>query len=146
MKSFEGKVAPWYIALFAAMMIGIACLYIWVVPGAGQDQTMVSGLLLIAAACSVVITGAPIKRNRVEILDSGFVDVVFGVWRTRISLEDVAAVERCHTPFALGTQVAACSGDCVRILTRTGGAIVIALKENQAFIDALEGMLPSEGA
>ena len=34
MKTFDGKVAPWYIALFAAMLMAIAGLYVWVVPGA----------------------------------------------------------------------------------------------------------------
>ena len=67
MKTFDGKVAPWYIALFVAMLMAIAGLYVWVVPGAGADQSFVAGLILIAAACCGVVTGAPIVRNRVEV-------------------------------------------------------------------------------
>ena len=29
MRVFKGKTAPWYIALFAAVMVGLLGLYIW---------------------------------------------------------------------------------------------------------------------
>lgn len=63
------------------------------------------------------------------------VDVVYGVWRTRIELADIAHIERCRSLLAMGTHVAASASDCVRIFTRTGGVMVVALKDNQGFID-----------
>lgn len=179
MKTFDGKVAPWYIALFAAMLMAIAGLYVWVVPGAGADQSFVAGLILIAAACCGVVTGAPIARNRVEVrvpapgrpsegssesrgdsregdeerdavwsaealaadVAEPCIDVVFGVVRTRIAVADIKTVERRRSLIVLGTQIAACSGDCVRIVTSSGGAIVVALKDNQGFVDLLQGLM-----
>lgn len=165
MRVFEGKTAPWYIVLFAAAMAGVLGLYIWTVPSAGDDQSMVASLLFIAMAIVVVLMGVPIKRNRVEVhlsdavsaavtatvadsahavastASDGHVDVVYGVWRTRIELADIARVERCRSLLAMGTQVAANSSDCVRIFTRTGGVMVIALKGNQGFLDLINKQL-----
>lgn len=165
MKVFEGKTAPWYIALFVAVMVGLLGLYVWTVPSAGDDQSMVASLLLIAMAIVVVLMGVPIKRNHVEVhLDDadaatdadatdadpaaasatapgGHVDVVYGVWRTRIELADIACVERCRSLLAMGTHVAASSSDCVRIFTHTGGVMVIALQDNQGFLDLINKQL-----
>lgn len=150
---FEGKTAPWYIALFVAVMAFMLGLYVWTVPPAGEDQSMVASLLFIATAAIVALMGVPIKRNRVDVhledaaddaaakAPRGYVDVVYGVWRTRIELADIAHVERCRSFFALGTHVAASSTDCVRIFTRTGGIMVIALKDNQGFIDLIARQL-----
>lgn len=157
MKVFEGKTAPWYIALFVALMAFMLGLYVWTVPSAGEDQSMVASLLFIATAAIVALMGVPIKRNHVDVhledaaddaaddaaakAPRGYVDVVYGVWRTRIELADIAHVERCRSFFALGTHVAASSTDCVRIFTRTGGIMVIALKDNQGFIDLIARQL-----
>lgn len=65
----------------------------------------------------------------------GHVAVVYGVWRTRIELAGIAHIERCRSLLAMGTHVAASASDCVRIFTRTGGVVVVALKDNQGFID-----------
>lgn len=173
MRVFEGKTAPWYIALFAAVMASLLGLYIWTVPSAGDDQSMVASLLLIATATVVVLMGVPIKRNHVEVhfgdaanagpaataadtasavdpaiasaaaspVPGGHVDVVYGIWRTRIELADIARVERCRSLLAMGTRVAASSSDCVRIFTSTGGIMVIALKDNQGFLDLINRQL-----
>ena len=157
MKVFEGKTAPWYIALFVAVMAFMLGLYVWTVPPAGEDQSMVASLLFIATAAIAALMGVPIKRNHVDVhledaaddaadgaaakAPRGYVDVVYGVWRTRIELADIAHVERCRSFFALGTHVAASSTDCVRIFTRTGGIMVIALKDNQGFIDLIARQL-----
>lgn len=163
MKVFEGKTAPWYIALFVAVMAFMLGLYVWTVPPAGEDQSMVASLLFIATAAIVALMGVPIKRNHVDVhlegaaggagaaddvvedaaakAPRGYIDVVYGVWRTRIELADIAHVERCRSLFALGTHVAASSTDCVRIFTRTGGIMVIALKNNQGFIDLIARQL-----
>ena len=163
MRVFEGKTAPWYIALFAAVIVCLLGLYIWTVPSAGDDQSMVASLLFIAMATVAVLMGVPIKRNHIDVhlgdaadgacaadgaaddaaakAPRGYVDVVYGVWRTRIELADIAHVERCRSFFALGTHVAASSTDCVRIITRTGGIMVIALKDNQGFIDLIARQL-----
>lgn len=69
------------------------------------------------------------------------VAVVYGVWRTRIELADIAHIERCRSLLAMGTHVAASSSDCVRIFTRTGGVMVVALKDNQGFIDLVNKQL-----
>lgn len=161
MRVFKGKTAPWYIALFAAVMVGLLGLYIWTVPSAGDDQSMVASLLFIAMAVVVLLMGVPIKRNHVEVhfdddalaadpvaasaaenpVPHGHVDVVYGVWRTRIELADIAHIERCRSLLAMGTHVAASSSDCVRIFTRTGGVMVVALKDNQGFIDLVNKQL-----
>ena len=173
MRVFEGKTAPWYIVLFAAVMVGLLGLYIWTVPSAGDDQSMVASLLFIAMAAAVALMGAPIMRNRVEVylgdaanagvaatvadassavgpaianaaaspVPGGHVDVVYGIWRTRIELADIARVERCRSLLAMGTHVAASSSDCVRIFTGTGGVMVIALKGNQGFLDLINRQL-----
>lgn len=164
MKVFEGKTAPWYIVLFVAVMASMLGLYVWTVPHAGEDQSMVASLLFIATAVVIVLMGVPIKRNYVEVhpndaavagkrarvtgsgttdaaatdAPGGHVDVVYGVWRTRIELADITCVERCRSLLAMGTHVAASSSDCVRIFTRTGGVMVIALKDNQGFIDLVD--------
>lgn len=69
------------------------------------------------------------------------VAVVYGVWRTRIELADIAHIERCRSLLAMGTHVAASASDCVRIFTRTGGVVVVALKDNQGFIDLVNKQL-----
>lgn len=69
------------------------------------------------------------------------VAVVYGVWRTRIELADIAHIERCRSLLAMGTHVAASALDCVRIFTRTGGVVVVALKDNQGFIDLVNKQL-----
>lgn len=69
------------------------------------------------------------------------VAVVYGVWRTRIELVDIAHIERCRSLLAMGTHVAASASDCVRIFTRTGGVVVVALKDNQGFIDLVNKQL-----
>lgn len=173
MRVFEGKTAPWYIALFAAVIVGMLGLYIWTVPSAGDDQSMVASLLFIAMATVAVLMGVPIKRNHVEVhlgdaanaspaatvadtasavdpaiasaaanpVPGGHVDVVYGIWRTRIELADIARVERCRSLLAMGTHVAASSSDCVRIFTSAGGIMVIALKDNQGFLDLINRQL-----
>lgn len=69
------------------------------------------------------------------------VAVVYGVWRTRIELADIAHIERCRSLLAMGTHVAASASDCVHIFTRTGGVVVVALKDNQGFIDLVNKQL-----
>ena len=55
MRVFKGKTAPWYIALFAAVMVGLLGLYIWTVPSAGDDQSMVASLLFILMSVPFIL-------------------------------------------------------------------------------------------